>query len=148
MKSTILLLAILIGVSTSGHSQTPDTTTNPVYTSPAKTPLSPTQRAARQLTTLQKQLNLNQDQVIKLRMVLLSLNVSLDSLRANPSGDKRADNQARRAISQDADGKIYSLLTTDQQVVYAKWKQDRQLKRQMNRSANKGAATDSTTRHP
>ncbi len=149
MKSTLLLLAILIGISPSGHSQTADTTTNPGYTaSPAKPPLSPTQRAARQLTTLQKQLNLNQDQVIKLRMVLLNLNVSLDSLRSNPSGNKKSDNQARRAITQDADGKIYAVLTTDQQVAYAEWKKEMQMRRQLNRSAKKGAPTDSASQHP
>jgi hypothetical protein len=95
---------------------------------------------------MQKKLNLNQDQVIKLRMILLTLNVSLDSLRSNPSADKKANKQARRAINQDADGKIYALLTTDQQVAYAQWKQELELRRQLNRAANK-APVDSTIQH-
>ena len=149
MKSTLLLLALLIGLTRSGRSQTADTAINPGYTaSPAKTPPSPTQRAARQLMMLQRQLNLNQDQVIRLRTVLLRLNVALDSLHSNPSGDKKSDNQARRAINQDADGKIYAVLTTDQQVAYAKWKQEMQMKRQLNRSANKSSTIDSTSQHP
>ncbi|HTR29024.1 MAG TPA: hypothetical protein VMH27_07125 [Puia sp.] len=157
MKRTLLLLAIAIGAALTGHAQTRDSTAkspadstgDPGYSSArGKTTASPTQRAARQLTTLQKKLNLNQDQVIKLRMILLNLDVSLDSLRSNPSGDKKSDNRARRAVTQDADGKIYALLTTDQQVAYAKWKQEQQLKRQLGRAAKNGPAADSSGKHP
>ncbi len=149
MKQTLFLLSLVTGIAYSTYAQTTDTTSDPGYTSaPAKQPVSPTQKAARQLTTLQKKLGLNQDQVIQLRMILLNLNVSLDSLRTNPSTDKKTNNKARRAITQDADGKIYALLTTDQQVAYAQWKQEQQLKRQLNQAANKAPATDSTTRHP
>jgi Spy/CpxP family protein refolding chaperone len=147
MKRTLLLLALLIGIACIGRAQTADSTTDPGYTAaPQKQPVSPTVRASRQLAMFQKRLNLNQDQVIKLRMILLNLNVSLDSIRNNPSADKKANNQARRAINQDADGKIYALLTTDQQVAYAQWKQEQELKRQLNRSANK-APVDSTIQH-
>jgi Spy/CpxP family protein refolding chaperone len=147
MKQTLLLPALLIGIACTGHAQTADTTTDPGYTAaPQKQHVSPTVRASRQLTMMQKKLNLNQDQVIKLRMILLTLNVSLDSLRSNPSADKKANNQARRAINQDADGKIYALLTTDQQVAYAQWKQELELRRQLNRAANK-APVDSTIQH-
>jgi hypothetical protein len=136
MKQSLLLIALLIGIACSAYAQTADTTTDPGYiAAPARQTASPTIRAARQLTTLQKKLNLNQDQVIKLRMILLDLNIALDSLHTNPSADKKANNQARRAITQDADGKIYALLTTDQQVAYAQWKQEQQLKRQLNRAA-------------
>jgi hypothetical protein len=71
-------------------------------------------------------------------------------LRSNPSIDKKANNQTRRAISQDADGKIYALLTSDQQVAYAQWKQEQQLKRQLQQAANKAPATDSSNmpQHP
>jgi hypothetical protein len=150
MKSTLLLLTLALGTALNTHAQTTDTTTSdPGYTSaPGKAPVSPTQRAARQLTMLQKKLNLNQDQVIKLRMVLLNLNVSLDSLRTNPSGDKKSDNKVRRAVTQDADGKIFALLTTDQQVAYANWKQEQQMKRQLDRAARNTPAADSTTKHP
>jgi len=148
MKQSLLLLALLIGIARFGYAQTPDSTTDPGYeASPQKQVVSPTVRAARQLTMLQKKLNLNQDQVIRLRMVLLNLNVALDSLRTNPSPDKRTSNQARRAIAQDADGKIYAVLTTDQQVAYAQWKQELELKRRLNRAASKAPATDSTTQH-
>jgi hypothetical protein len=151
MKQSFLLLALLIGIACSIHAQsadtTTDTTTDPGYlATPARQAASPTIRAARQLSVFQKKLTLNQDQVIKLRMILLNLNIALDSLRTNPSTDKKANNQARRAITQDADGKIFALLTTDQQVAYAQWKQEQQLKRQLNRAATKAPATDTTTR--
>jgi hypothetical protein len=148
MKQALLLLALLIGIARLGHAQNADSTTDPGYTAaPARQVISPTQRAARQLNMFQKKLNLNQDQVIKLRMILLNLNIALDSLRSNASPDKKANNQARRAITQDTDGKIYALLTTDQQVAYAHWKQDQELKRQLNQASNKTRATDSTTQH-
>jgi Spy/CpxP family protein refolding chaperone len=148
MKQPLLLVTLFIGIACSGYAQTTDTTSDPGYdAAPAKQAASPTLRAAHQLTVLQKKLNLTQDQVIKLRMVLLNFNISLDSLRTNPSTDKKANNQARRAITQDTDGKIYALLTTDQQAAYAKWKQEQQLKRQMNRAANKAPAIDTTTQH-
>jgi hypothetical protein len=149
MKQSLYLLPLLICLGLSVHAQTADSTSDPGYTAaPRQQVVSPTQRAARQLTTLQKKLDLNQDQVIQLRMVLLRLNVALDSLHTNPSADKKADNQARRAINQDADGKIYAVLTTDQQVAYAQWKQEQQLKRQLNRAANRAPAADSTAQHP
>jgi hypothetical protein len=151
MKQTLFLLSVLIGIACSGRAQTTDTTSDPGYTSaPSKQPVSPALRAAHQLSLLQKKLNLNQDQVIKLRMVLLNLSVSLDSLRTNPSADRKANNQARRAITQDADGKIYAVLTTDQQVAYAQWKQEQQLKRQLQQAAGKAPADSSANKpqHP
>lgn len=148
MKQTLCLLTLLVGMASPIYAQTADSTSDPGYTAvPPKQPASPTVRAARQLNLLQKKLNLNQDQVIKLRMILLNLNVALDSLRTNPSPDKKANNQARRAINQDADGKIYALLTTDQQVAYSQWKQEVQLRRQLNQAANKSTVTDTTTQH-
>ncbi len=148
MKQTLYLLALLIGIALSSCAQTADSTNDPGYmVAPAKQAASPTVRAARQLAVFQKKLNLNQDQVIKLRMILLNLNVALDSLRSNLSPDKKANNQARRAITQDTDGKIYALLTTDQQVAYAHWKQEQQLKRQLHQAANRAPA-DSAAQHP
>jgi hypothetical protein len=151
MKQTLFLLSLLVGIAFYGRAQTTDTTSDPGYTStPSKQPVSPALRAAGQLSLLQKKLNLNQDQVIKLRMVLLNLSVSLDSLRTSHSADRKGNNQARRAITQDADGKIYAALTTDQQVAYAQWKQEQQLKRKLRQAAGKAAADSSANKsqHP
>jgi hypothetical protein len=139
MNKVLLLLAFTTAVTFSSHAQSTDTTSDPGYSAASqktKRTLTPTERAARLLNILQKKLSLNQDQVIKLRLILISREAALDSLRPRPAGDKQADNQARRTINQDADGKIYALLTTDQQVLYSKWKQDLQLRRKMNRNAN------------
>ena len=133
MKNFLLLLTFSIGIQGWTHAQSTDTTASQefpgIYSSPHQKNLSPlAQRAARQLNTLHKKLNLNQDQVIQLRMVLLNLNVALDSLRTNPSGDKKMDNKTRRTIMQEADGKTYALLTTQQQLLYAQWKEDKRAK--------------------
>jgi hypothetical protein len=132
MKHYLLLLIFSIGVQGWIHAQSTDTTTrdpDPGYqTSPNQKKVSPLQRATRQLTVLQDKLNLNQNQVIKLRMILLNANISLDSLHSNPSGDQKADNKSRRAILQDADMKTYALLNTDQQLLYAQWKVERKQK--------------------
>jgi hypothetical protein len=150
MKKTLYLLALMSGIGLSGYAQTADSTSDPGYTTATSRQqvASPTQRAARQLAVFQQKLNLNQDQVIQLRMILLHLNVALDSLRTNPSADRKANNQARRAISQDADGRIYALLTTNQQVTYAQWKQEQQLKRQLNQAAHRAPVADTTAQHP
>jgi hypothetical protein len=149
MKKALFLLALLAATTCPALAQTADSTSDPGYAAaPAATvrkPLSPTQRAARQLNTLQQKLNLNQDQVIELRMILLHLNVSLDSLRTNPSGDNKADNKARRMITQEADGKIYALLSTDQQLLYAQWKKE-QKEKAMEKRLNQQA--DSSATHP
>ncbi|HXD79592.1 MAG TPA: hypothetical protein VN616_17370 [Puia sp.] len=143
MKQLLFLLIFSTAAAFSVTAQSGDSASNPGSAAGAATmvkrPVSPAQRAARQLTMLQKKLNLNHDQVIKLRMILLHLNVSLDSLRSNPSGDKKADNKARRAVMQDADVQTYALLTTDQQAAYTQWKQEMQTKRRLHRAARQGA---------
>ena len=173
MKRYLLLLIFSIGIRGLIHGQSTDTTTqDPGYQSSQKSSatrssaaasrdtqstdtqspdlqkkVSPLQRATRQLTVLQDKLNLNQNQVVQLRMILLNANISLDSLRSNPSGDQKADNKSRRAILQDADLKTYALLNTDQQLLYAQWKvQQKQMQQQkaMEKRMNQ-AATDSTT---
>lgn len=154
MKSTFCLLSLLVSIALSAHAQTTDSTSDPGFTEASghtaasqHQPASPVVRASRQLTMFQKKLNLNQNQVIQLRTILLRLNVALDSLHSNPSPDRKANNQARRAINKDADSKIYELLTTDQQVTYAQWKQEQQLRRKLRQSANKAPATDTTAQH-
>jgi hypothetical protein len=147
MKKFLLLLTLLVGIQSWIYAQSiVDSTTDPAYSTAApKKVLSPTLRAARQLNTLQQKLNLSQDQVIQLRMILLHLNVSLDSLRSSTSGDNKADNKVRRMITQEADGKIYALLNTDQQLQYAQWKKEQKEKAMEKRMSQRA---DSTATHP
>lgn len=142
MKQLLLLLAVAAVLSYPTRAQTVDTAARPGQA--ARQPVSPTIRAARQLNLLQKKLTLNQDQVVKLRMILLDFNVSLDSLRSHPSGDRKADNRTRRALAHEADVKTYALLTTGQQVIYTQWKQQEETRRRLNRAARMGNSADST----
>jgi hypothetical protein len=150
MKSFLLLLTFGIGLQGLIHAQSTDSS---LYDSPARQGTAqqgasapkktPPQRAAQQLSVLAKQLSLNQDQVIQLRMILLNKVIALDSINNNRSEDPRSDGRARKAINQDADGKIYSLLNTDQQLQYAQWKEQQKQKAEERKKA-RTAGGDST----
>lgn len=148
MKSILLLLTFAMGLHGLIHAQSTDSS---LYDSPVRSGMaqqgppkkSPPQRAAQQLKVLANQLNLDQDQVIQLRMILLNRVIALDSINNNPSGDPKADGQARKAINQDADGRIYAVLNTDQQLQYAQWKQEQKQKAEERKKARM-AASDST----
>jgi len=98
-------------------------------TTKTKTPPSPAMKAAHRLTTLTKQLNLNESQVEKIRAILADATVSLDSLHNHPSGQRRQDAQARRTVTQDTDAKISAVLTADQKLKYQQLKEEQQQKR-------------------
>ncbi|MBS1605139.1 MAG: hypothetical protein JST42_20920, partial [Bacteroidetes bacterium] len=98
-------------------------------TTKTKTPPSPAMKAAHRLTTLTKQLHLNENQVENIRAILADATVSLDSLRNHPSGQRRRDAQARRSLTQDTDAKISALLTDDQRLKYQQMKEEQQQKR-------------------
>jgi hypothetical protein len=150
MKSILLLLTLGMGLHGLVHAQSTDSS---LYDSPVRSGTaqqgvpgpkkSPPQRAAQQLNVLAKQLNLNQGQVVQLRMILLNKVIALDSINNNPSGDPKADGRARKAINQDADGRIYALLNTDQQLQYAQWKEE-QKQRADERKKARMAGGDST----
>jgi hypothetical protein len=95
----------------------------------SKTPQSPAMRAAHRLTTLTKQLSLNEGQVEKIRSILADATVSLDSLRNHPSGQRRQDAQTRRGVAQDTDAKISAVLNNDQRAKYQLLKEEQRQKR-------------------
>ena len=138
MQKSILFLAGLLLIVLAGHSQVADSTGQ----FPAGRRMQPTQRASRELILLQSKLNLDQLQVLRLNSVLLTKNISLDSLRDHPSGDRNADMSGRRGILHDADVRIYSILNENQQVQYVLWKQEQRIKNLERRQA----ALDSTAR--
>jgi hypothetical protein len=76
-------------------------------------------------------------------MILLNKVIALDSINNNPSGDPKADGQARKAINQDADSRIYAVLNTDQQLQYAQWKVEQKQKAEERKKARM-AGSDST----
>lgn len=120
----LLFLVLTFSLTTTLLAQTTDSTQHP-----AKAPASPTMRAAHRLATLTKQLDLNENQVEKLRAILADATVSLDSLQNHPSGQRRQNAQARRSITQETDAKISALLTDDQRAKYQLLKEEQRQKR-------------------
>lgn len=86
---------------------------------------SPDQRAARQVKMLQKNLNLDATQSDKISAILTTRATKVDSLRSNPSADKRSNRQALKALMQTTDDQVNAVLTPDQQQTYAKLKEER-----------------------
>jgi hypothetical protein len=148
MKSILLLLIFGIGLHGLIHAQSTDSS---LYDTPVRSGMaqqglpkkSPPERAAQQLKVLANKLNLTQGQVIELRMILLNKVIALDSINNNPSGDPKADGRARKSINQDADGRTYALLNTDQQLQYAQWKEE-QKQRAEERKKARMSGVDST----
>src|ERR1700754_2845290 len=99
MKRSLAFIIFFVGLNIITHAQIPDTTgIQPKKVNPAK-------QAVKQLKMLQQQLNLTDDQVTQMQVILINRDVALDSIRNNPSGDRKSDGRTRRGINQDADKK-------------------------------------------
>jgi hypothetical protein len=107
--------------------------------SPQKQPAPPTKRAANEVRVLQEKLNLTQDQVLKCNVLILNRSILVDSLKANPSGNRRSDRQSLKAALQDTDQQINAQLTDDQKKLYQQWKEEKKERRR-----EKKFKTDST----
>lgn len=114
-RSLSLIFALGLGLIL--HAQTPDSA------GPQPKKPNPAKQAVRQLKMLQQQLDLSEEQVTQLQVILINRDIALDSIRHNPSGDRRSDGRARREINHEADQKINALLTADQKPLYQQWKQ-------------------------
>jgi hypothetical protein len=124
MKQFLLFLLCTLFLHTLVKAQSVDPYTPRQPQQQPRTPKdSATKRAARQLKTLSRALNLNEDQVLQLQVILINRDIVMDSLFHNPSGNQRSDGQARRSVQQDADQKINAILTDDQKALYQQWKQ-------------------------
>jgi periplasmic protein CpxP/Spy len=135
MMRFVLLVGFGISACVRADAQTPDTT----LPQPTQRKASPTQQAARQVKTLEKQLHLTQDQVLQFQVILINRDVAMDSLRDNTSGNRRGEARNRRGIMQHADQQIDALLTDDQKTLYQQWKQQ-QRERAMERRLDSGSA--------
>jgi Spy/CpxP family protein refolding chaperone len=113
MKRFILVL-FLAALTAATYAQATDTT--------QKLKPTPSQRAARQLKMMEKNLHLTQDQVLQMQVILINRDVAMDSLQNNPAPDRRSNARTRRDIQQDADQKIKALLTDEQKPLYEQWK--------------------------
>lgn len=129
MKRFIIILTIITGMNGVILAQSTDTTQQQPSRANLMQKGSPTKRAIHQIKVLQEKLNLNEDQVDQVHMVLMNQAISLDSLKANPSGNVKADRKSRKEIVQDADQKINALLTDDQRKLYQQWKDDQKAQR-------------------
>jgi protein CpxP len=134
MTRFVLLLLFTLSIHTLVTAQTPDPYTPTQQAHGPKD--SATRRAVRQLKMLEKQLHLNEDQVLQFQVILINRDVAMDSLQHNPSGDRRTDGRTRRSIQQDADQKINAILTEDQKVLYQQWKQQQKQRMQQRRLQN------------
>ena len=130
MKRSLSILIFALGLGLAASAQTTDTTNQ----QPKKP--NPTKQAVRQLKMLQQQLNLTEDQVTQMQVILIHRDVTLDSLRNNPTNDRRTDGRARREVNRDADQKINDLLTADQRPLYAQWKEQQKEKMMEKRKNN------------
>ncbi|HVS98815.1 MAG TPA: hypothetical protein VHE54_20140 [Puia sp.] len=120
MMRLVLLGLLCITFCTITRAQTASDTTVPQS---AQRKPSPARQAARQLKSLEKQLRLSQDQVLRMQVILINRDVAMDSLRNQAAGNGRGKGSSRRAIQQQTDRQIDSLLTEDQKPLYRQWKQ-------------------------
>jgi periplasmic protein CpxP/Spy len=141
MKRFILPLLCTLSINTLVNAQSVDPYTSQQQRQQPRIPKdSATKRAVRQLKTLERQLNLNEDQVLQLQVILVNRDIVMDSLFHNPTGDPRSDARARRSVQQDADQKISAILTNDQKTLYQQWKQQQKQKALERKQQNQGNA--------
>ena len=75
---------------------------------------SPEQRAAHMTKVLQKRLNLTQDQASKINSAFLTRATRMDSLKNNPSTDKKLNQLTRRDITLSTQRQVVDVLNNDQ----------------------------------
>jgi len=83
---------------------------------------TPEQKAQHMTRVLEKKLNLTADQSVKVKSILLTKAVQMDSLKQHRSDDRKANRQARKAILMNLDGQLKEVLNADQQKTYAELK--------------------------
>lgn len=105
MKKLILILSFIAGFSLMAGAQI------------AKK--SPEQRAARQTKALQKRLSLSQDQAKQVHAALFTAATRLDSLKSNPSSDKKANQLSAKSIKLEAKNQVIAVLNDTQKQKFA-----------------------------
>ena len=107
MKKFILLFSFIAGLSLAANAQT------------AKK--SPEQRAAHITKALQKRLNLSQQQAVQINQALLTQATRIDSLKSNPSADKKSNQLAAKSIRLAAQTQVVAVLNDEQKQKFAAW---------------------------
>jgi len=105
MKKLILIASFIIGIGFMANAQISKKT--------------PEQRAAHQTKALQKQLSLSQDQATKVHTALFTAATRLDSLKNNPSADKKAYQLSAKSIKLEAKKQVIAVLNDSQKQKFA-----------------------------
>ena len=105
MKKLILIASFIIGIGFMASAQV--------------TKKAPEQRAAHQTKALQKQLSLSQDQATKVHTALFTAATRLDSLKSNPSSDKKANQLSAKSIKLQAKKQVIAVLNDSQKQKFA-----------------------------
>jgi len=105
MKKLILIASFIIGIGFMASAQISKKT--------------PEQRAAHQTKALQKQLSLSQDQATKVHTALFTAATRLDSLKSNPSSDKKANQLSAKSIKLEAKKQVIAVLNDSQKQKFA-----------------------------
>jgi len=127
MKKLILIASFIIGIGFMASAQVAKKT--------------PEQRAAHLTKALQKRLNLSQDQAIQVHTVFLTEVTRMDSLKSNPSNDKKANQLNAKSIKLEAKKQIITVLNDSQKLKFAAWEKMRKEKhkqKQAQRDAEQG----------
>lgn len=103
---------------------------------------TPEQKAQRMTEVLNKKLALSADQAAKVNAIFAKRAVSMDSLRANKTADRKANMQARQAIMANTDANLKTVLTADQQTKYAGLKANFKERMHGKRGGHKGIAPE------
>lgn len=80
---------------------------------------TPEQKAKFMTEALNKKLALSADQSAKVNGIFVKSAVSMDSLKAHKSADRKANMQARKAIMANTNASLKTVLTADQQTKFA-----------------------------
>ncbi|SHN06970.1 hypothetical protein [Mucilaginibacter sp. OK098] len=127
MKKLILLVSFITGLSLMAGAQI--------------TKKSPEQRAAHLTKALQKRLNLSQDQATQVHTVFLTEVTRMDSLKSNPSSNKKANQLSAKSIKLEAKKQVIAVLNDSQNQKFAAWEKMRKEKhkqKQAQRDAEQG----------
>jgi protein CpxP len=106
MKRILIMIALVLGVTVFANAQN-------------KVKKTPEQRAQHQTVKLQKQLKLTADQSVKVKGILLARANKVDSLKKiAANGNKKAFKTQRKAVAQNTDQQLRSVLNANQQKSY------------------------------
>ncbi|MDN3548491.1 hypothetical protein [Mucilaginibacter aquaedulcis] len=121
MKKLILIIAFVTGVTALVNAQ-------------EKADKTPAQKAAHKTQKLQKKLKLTAAQTKQVNALFTTEATRMDSLKAHKA-DKKASKGTHKAIEEQTDKKLNSILTADQKKAYAALKEAKKEKHDKKKAA-------------